>query len=317
MNPIKFKQYRNGNIKTTLPANFAPINHGSGKLSGLALAMALLLGGYSATTSAAAFDSNIVIRGSAEFDSFGSPASPINATQTGSLTSIIAGSTSTTTLNGSTVTGPDPLSGTLSQIGDGFGISLNASGTSGTEPSGISPLFGDYTFSIENKSAMDSFIVSLQFQFSHQVEATDTLPANDNGEFAQSLIAFYKADGTELAFSKVISDTVFGNEKRIPSDPNTNIGSGKGGPLSDVGTLLLSFLLNPGDLISFGDSNPDLRISGGADSGRFSISASSLITVDSVTKQTNNTVPEPETLWLLAIGLVSVLTSKRRSYAFN
>lgn len=316
MESIKFKKRFDSDFKTVPSITSKSINHG-GRLSCVALAITLLLGAQTGSAWAAAFDSNIVIRGSAEFDSLGSPASPINATQTGSLTSIIAGSTSTTTLVGSTVTGPDPLSGTLSQIGDGFGINLSASGNGGSEPSSISPLFGDLTFSIENKSAVDSFVVSLQFHFSHQVEATDTPPLNNDAEFAQSLIAFYKADGTELAFSKIISDPFRGNEKRIPSDPNTDIGTGKGGLVSDVGTLLLSFLLNPGELISFGDSNPDLKIFGGADSGRFSINASSLITVDSVTKQTNNTVPEPETLWLLAIGLVSVISSRRRNTAFN
>jgi hypothetical protein len=316
MESIKFKKRFDDDFQAIPSIASKSINHG-GRLSTAALAITLLLGAHSESTWAAAFDSNIVIRGSAEFDSSGSPADPVNATQAGSLTSIIAGSTSTTTLVGSTVTGPDPLSGTLSQIGDGFGINLSASGTGGTEPSGISPLFGDLTFSIENKSAVDSFVVNLQFHYSHQVEAIDTRELNDNGEFAHSQIAFFKADGSELVFSKVVSDTLFGNEKFIPSSPNTDIGSGIGGALSDVGTLLLSFLLNPGDLISFGDSNPDLFIFGGADSGRFSISASSLITVDSVTKQTNNTVPEPETLWLLAVGLVSVLTSKRRCNAFN
>lgn len=316
MKSIQFKKRFDSDLNTIPSITSKSISH-SGKVFSVALAITLLLGAHSGSVWAAAFDSNIVIRGSAEFDSFGDPASPINATQSGTLTSIIAGATATTTLSGSTITGPDPRSGTLSQIGDGFGINLSASGTGGTEPSSISPLFGDYTFSIENKSAVDSFVVNLQFQYSHQVEAIDTRELPDNGEFAQSQIAFYKADGNELVFSKVVSDTLFGNEKFIPSSPNTDIGSGVGGALSDVGTLLLSFLLNPGDLISFGDSNPDLKIFGGADSGRFSINASSLITVDSVTKQTNNTVPEPETLWLLAIGLISVLTSKRRNYAFN
>ncbi|OQW78059.1 MAG: hypothetical protein BVN35_04800 [Proteobacteria bacterium ST_bin11] len=316
MESITFKKRADLGLQRIPPIVSKSIHHYT-RLTSIALALTLLLGAHSESTWAANFDSNIVIRGSAEFDSTGSPSGPINATQAGSLTSIIGGATSTTTLNGSTVTGPDPLSGTLSQIGDGFGINLSASGIGGTEPSSISPLFGDLTFSIENKSVVDSFIVRLQFQFSHEVEATDTPPLNNDAEFAQSLIAFYKADGTELVFSKIISDPFLGNEKRIPSDPNTDIGIGKGGLVSDDGTLLLTFLLSPGDLISFGDSNPDLRIFGGADSGSFSINASSLITVDSVTKQVTNTVPEPETVWLLAIGLVSVLTNKRLNIAFN
>ena len=132
----------------------------AGKL--VAVTIAVLLGVQPNHASATPFDSNIVISGSAEFDSTGSPSAPTgNATQSGTLTRIIGGTPTTTTLNGTVVTGADPLTGSLTDFGDGFGIAFNASGSSTGGTSAINDLFGDFSLSITNNS-IAIFIVNLK-----------------------------------------------------------------------------------------------------------------------------------------------------------
>ncbi|WKJ88853.1 PEP-CTERM sorting domain-containing protein [Methylomonas montana] len=313
MDSIKFKKRFDSDIKTIPSITSGSINH-RGRLSSVALAITLLLGAHSGSAWAAAFDGNIVIHGSAEFDSLGAPSAPINATQSGSLTSIIGGATATTTLSGATITGADPLTGNLTNIGDGFGIDFNASGNSTNGASVVNPLFGDYTFSLQNNSALDSFLVSLKFQFSFQASATDTVRSTtDNGEFAESLVTLHKQDGTELLFAKALSDTINGNQQFLFTNNLVDSAAGFGGTLTDGGFLLLTFLLNPGDLINLGDSAAEVSLRGSADSGSFFGNVSTLITVDSVVNQRISTVPEPESLTLLAIGFISLFASKRRA----
>ncbi|MBD9356050.1 PEP-CTERM sorting domain-containing protein [Methylomonas albis] len=276
--------------------------------------MTLLLGVHATTASAAAFDSNIVIHGSAEFDSTGSPSAPTNATQNGSLSSIISGATTTTTLSGATISGSDPLQGNLTHLGDGFGIGFNASGNSANGVSSVNPLFGDYTFSLKNNSALDSFLVSLKFDFSFQASATDTTRSTtDNGEFAESLVTLHKQDGTELLFAKALSDTINDNQQFLFTNNLVDSATGFGGTLTDSGFLLLTFLLKPGDLINLGDGAAEVSLRGAADSGSFFGNISTLITVDSVVNQRVSTVPEPQSLALLAIGFISLYASKRRA----
>ncbi|WP_445371028.1 PEP-CTERM sorting domain-containing protein [Methylomonas sp. HW2-6] len=280
----------------------------------LALAIGLALGQQIGAAHAASFDPNIVIKGSAEFDSTGSPSDPVNATQAGELTRIMAGVTTTTTLNGAAINGIDPLSGTLTSIGDGFGIKFNANGRSNSEPSIVNPLFGDYTMSLQNNSATDAFLVNLRFQFSYQVSATDSVRSTtDNGEFAKAQVTLHKEDGSELLFASGLSDAKQGNQQFLFTNNLVNAASGLGGTLSDSGFMILSFLLNPGQLLNLGDGSPEVLLQGRADSGLFGSEVNTLITVDSVVKQNSQTVPEPESLMLTAIGLLSLFAAKRRS----
>ncbi|MCQ8181196.1 PEP-CTERM sorting domain-containing protein [Methylomonas sp. SURF-1] len=309
------KTVRSPNSAHTKPTAH-PGNHRSGTAKSLVAAIALLLGGHIAPAQAASFDPNIVIKGSAEFDSTGSPFEPINASQSGEITRIMAGIATTTTLNGAAINGVDPLTGTLTSIGDGFGIKFNANGSAGTEPSVVNSLFGDYSLSLQNNSTTDAFLVNLRFEFSQQVDTTDSVKSNtDNGEFAHAQVALHKQDGSELLFASALSDTQFGNQQFLFTNNLVNSASGLGGKLSDSGFLILSFLLNPGELLQLGDGSPEVLLRGAADSGLFSGEVATLLTVDSVVRQRTETVPEPETLLLTGIGLASLLASQRRNRA--
>jgi len=309
------KIVRLSNSANTNPAA-RPGNRLPDTAKNLAAAIALLLSSHIAPTYAASFDPNIVIKGSAEFDSTGSPFEPVNASQSGEITRIMAGITTTTTLNGAAINGVDPLTGTLISIGDGFGVKFKANGNAGNEPAVVNSLFGDYSLSLQNNSATDAFLVNLRFEFSQQVDTTDSVKSNtDNGEFAHAQVALHKQDGSELLFASALSDTQFGNQQFLFTNNLVNSASGLGGKLSDSGFLILSFLLNPGELLQLGDGNPEVLLRGAADSGLFSGEVATLLTVDSVVRQGTETVPEPETLLLTAIGLASLLASQRRNRA--
>ncbi|WP_426992688.1 PEP-CTERM sorting domain-containing protein [Methylomonas sp. CM2] len=281
-------------------------------VSALVLAISGL--GMAQPVVAAVFNPFINITGKVEFDSLGTPTLPTNATQNGELIRVVGGATTTTSLINDQIVGDDPLSGSLSDIGDGFGIKLHAEGGSKDEPSFMSSLFGDLALSIRNSSAVDTFLVSLKFDFSHLVAAPETKTIKGNGDFAQSIVQLHKKDNSELLFSKLISDTVFGNEARPASAPDQNTASGYGGKLVDSGSRLLTFILHPGELLELGDDSPELTLFGGADPGAFFLAdTSAFLSVAEVTRQTTNTVPEPETLLLMAIGLLSFGLSKRRA----
>ena len=288
-----------------------------------AATVAVLLGVLLPTTaSATLFDPLISITGSAEFDSIGSPTAPQGgATQSGTLTRIMGGTTTITTLSGDTVAGADPLTGTLTDNGDGFGIAFNASGISTGGTSAINNLFGDLSLSIANNSA-DIFTVNLKITFSNAVDAIF------NQSSTASDIAFAQAEinllnGVQnVFFADTTSDTFNGNEKFVYPD-NTNQASGSGGAISASGSMILPFILNPGQVITLGDiSSSEVRAFGGTfGSGNFSTVVSALLTVDSVEKQQTTpptpTVPEPETLFILAIGLALFRLANRRSQSFS
>ena len=211
-----------------------------------AATVAVLLGVLPTTASALAFDSSISITGSAELSPIPLTAPTGNASQGGTLTRIMGEVPTTTTFNGTTVSGTNPLTGTLTSTGDGFGIALNASGSSTTATSEIDELFGDYSFVIKNESLLDTFIVNLKLAFDSRVSASGT-DAFGNSEISLDNVT----GGSEIFFSGLSSDTVIGNRKFVFPDANTNLASGDfGGSLTDIGSLILSFKLAPGATVS-------------------------------------------------------------------
>ena len=223
------------------------------------------------------FDSSISITGSAELSPNPFTATTGGAIQGGTLTQIIGGVTTTTT-----VTGTNPLAGTLTDINDGFGIALNASGSSTTATSEIDELFGDYSFVIKNDSLIDTYIVNLKLAYDNRVTASGT-DAYGNSEISLDNVT----GGSEIFFSGLSSDTIIGNRKFVFPDANTNLASGSfGGSLTDIGSLILSFTLAPGATVNLGDGSFEVNLDGGAFAqGSFSAAVTTLLTVDSVTKQ--------------------------------
>jgi len=175
-------------------------------------------------------------------------------------------------------------------------------------------LFGDYSFVITNNSAIDTFIVNLELAFRNTVLASGT------DAFAQSEISLDNVtSATEIFFSDLSSDTVNGNQKYVfPSF--TNVASGSGGSLVDIGSLILSFTLSPGAVVNLGDGSFEVNVDGGAlAQGAFSANVTTFISVDSVEKQQAPppTVPEPKTLFLLVAGLALFRLANRRSHCFS
>lgn len=266
---------------------------------------AILFSALPTQAMATLFDTNIAITGSATFSGGGSsPAAATNASQSGTLTQILGGASTTTSLNGTAITGTDPLAGTLTDIGDGFGISFNASGTFGGTGtvSEIDELFGDYAFTLKNNSATDTFTVNLKLTFDNLVNALGS------DAFAQSFIRIADAGNNEQFFSMLSSDSFNGNTKFVFPDGINNVALGSGGTLTDAGPILLSFVLAPGALVNLGDNSFELNVDGGAfQPGFFNVAVSTLLTVDSVVKQGTpppNPISEPQTFLQLLIGFL-------------
>src|SRR3569623_3194283 len=106
-------------------------------------------------------DPNISISGSASFDTTNSGAPTGDATQGGTLTSIIGGATTPTTISGTTVTGASPLAGSVTDIGAGIGIAFSGSGAYSGGASAVGPVFGDFSFTLSNASLADAYAVRL------------------------------------------------------------------------------------------------------------------------------------------------------------
>ncbi len=274
------------------------VNRALGAVLGAAL---IALGATGAQ--AVPIDSNLTIGGSVDFDQTNSVVQS-GASLSGDMTLVSGGATSSSTISGTTVTGSDPLAGSLLDIGDGVGTSANLAGSfAGGGFFDISDVFVDLTVAIANTSATDSFQITFKVDFSNSVDSSGA------DAFADSEFTIDE-DGpvpVEVFFTDLLSDTFFGNEVG-----GVGVG-GFGGPLSDSGVDTFAVVVDPLMTVSLAGL---LSISGGAfaDPSGFAADFNAFLSVDDVVNLTQPPVPVPEpgSLVLFAAALLGLAVLARR-----
>jgi PEP-CTERM motif-containing protein len=235
------------------------------------------------------------------------------ATQSGSIFAREGGVDTPTTLLDLIVTGSNPLSGTLTDhgngvlgAGDGFG-GLATGSASGT---GFHGFFSDTDLgdgepnplTIANSALLDTFQIFFSLTFEH------TATAGGVDGWADSDLEVL-LDGVEIFESKLTSDTIFGNE--IDHSPV----SGFGGPVSASGSFLFSIQVGPGGFRTVG---LDHTMEGTANlfeppDDPFSSSSVSVpgyfLSVDNVVNL--GEVPEPGSYVLFGSGLLALMALRR------
>ncbi|MDQ2696674.1 MAG: PEP-CTERM sorting domain-containing protein [Pseudomonadota bacterium] len=242
------------------------------------------------------FTTDLTITGSVDFDNANAVADG-NVTQTGSFFTTEGGVTTSSTFSGTTVTGDDPLPGTLTDLDDGFGISADVDAAFDSEFfAGI-----DIVIDVANTSATDTYKVTFKIDFSNLVDADGA------DAFAESEFIVDSPPGTEVFFSDLLSDTVNGDEAG-------GMSTGTAGEVqSESGMVFFDVIVAP---LTTAQITADWTLDGGvfADPGAAIADFFGFISVDNVMNQTAPPgVPAPATLVLLGLGLGGVGALRRRA----
>ena len=257
---------------------------------GFAVAAAALMLNLS-LAHAVPFNPNVVITGSNAFDD----ANSFNGT--GGFSMVSGGVTTASTYDDtSAVTGDNPLAGALTDIGDGFGFTGNASVTDDEFLIGF-----DAEINVINNSSIDQ-TVTFRLNFNNTVNADDpagydpNVPANDvTDAYAHSnLFLFDDINIGDIFFSDLASDTLNGDENGGDLiDPDSF-----GATLTESGDLLFSYIMSPSDEVNLFMS---WTLEGGDYAGGLAEGdLTAFLSVDRV-------VPIPGSLWLMLSGMLLLL----------
>lgn len=258
------------------------VKHCIGRI-GLTLTATALVFHFS-VAQAVPFSTGLSITGSTTFDdsfSFGS---------SGGFSVVESGATTASTYDTvPIVTGDNPLTGLLTDFGDGFGFTGSASVTDDGFAAGV-----DTTIQLINTSSSNIYKVFFRLSYSNSVNA------DGDDAFADSELILGSNGGfDDVFFSDLKSDTFFGDE-----DAGLLTG-GFGDPLLDNGDFLFSFILNPSDIL---DLDMSWTLEGGDfASGLAESDFSVFLSIDSVDVKT----PLPGTLFLVGIGIILLPLQRR------
>ncbi len=176
---------------------------------------------------AASFSPDIKIAGTSTFDT-GFSLVMGTVSQTGTFSRTSGGLSTVSTFNGTTVSGANPISGTLTDPGDGFGISADVDALFDSEFAiGI-----DIVIDITNDS------VAIPYELTFEVNFTNKVNSGGSDAWAESELTIDAPFG-KVFFTQVVSDTILGN---VIGGVETG---GFGGNVADNGMSSFKILVDP------------------------------------------------------------------------
>jgi len=223
-----------------------------------------------------------------------------NATQSGGFSVAQGGVATTSTFADTTVSGLNPLLGTLTDFGDGFGNNVSATASAQDSHFGIG---NDITLNISNSSLTDTYKITFKIDFSNSVDSGGA------DAFVHSVYDIRNPSNTEVFFTELITDTVNGNTKNGVSDVTL------GGLVEDIGISFFDVVIDPGQSLTYIGAYTLWNNSGVySRTGSASADFSAFLSVDAITNLTNPpiTVPEPSTMLLFGVGLFGVFVLRQR-----
>lgn len=239
---------------------------------------------------AASITPNLTISGQVAFDT-GFAYADGSLNQSGDFSKTVGGIITSSSFAGTTVSGLNPLAGTLTDLGDGFGMSAATSASFGSEFA----LGFDIGIALANNSA-DDYRITLKIDYSN------TMDAGGPDAYVDSEFTVNDAGG-EVFFSDLISDTYYGDTFN-GIDNNTF-----GAHLSDIGVATFDIYLNA---YSTTNITSAWTMEGGVygDPGYATLDFSAFISVDEV--KNLSAVPVPAALYLFGTGLSGLAAIRMR-----